>query len=146
MPKNQTSKRFAVDYELTHEVIATILTDGLWGIGFDSVDYDEGDYKTAKEALLAEGYEKSYLTVEDVQARMLLDGKTIRLHMAEERPNEEWYDLTLDTLIDGLRKYGKDPINGTLWDVLKGDPEGRLDAYDYDAILQYACYGDVIIG
>lgn len=146
MPKKQTSKRFAVDYELTHEVIATILTDGLWGIGFDSVDYDEGDYKTAKEALLAEGYEKSSITIEDVQARMLLDGKAIRLHMAEERPNEEWYDLTLDTLIDGLRKYGNDPINGTLWDVLNGDPDGRLDAYDYDAILQYACYGDVLIG
>lgn len=138
---------FSIAYQLTHGVIVDILSNGLWqgACGFDNVGFDEADYDEAKEALKAKGFERE-LCVEDVFAQMLLMGRKLRLHMAEEREDEKWYELTLDKLIEGVKAYAKKPVNGSLYDLLEGDPNGRLDSHDYDAVLQYACYGDVIIG
>ena len=146
---NVRSVDFQVNYTLTQEAIADVFANGLWmgQCGFDDIDFDKGDYEEAKNELIyAQGMDEELVCAEDVEAKMLLMGKTIRLHMAEEREDEEWYDLTLDKLIEGVKKYGEHPINGSLRDVLEGDPDCKLDATDYDAILQYACFGEVLIG
>ena len=130
----------------TFETIVDILSNGLaQECGFDDVDYESGDYGKAKQALLGSGFEDPCL--EDVQAQMLVMGLPLRLHMAEEEPGEEWYDLTLGKLIRGIEKYdASEDWLGRAWDVCNGDPESRLDFWDYDAILQFAVYGEVALG
>lgn len=130
----------------TFETIVDILSNGLaQECGFDKVDYEWDDYDKAKQALLDSGFENPCL--EDVQAQMLMMGLPLRLHMAEEEPDKEWYVLTVDKLIEGIEKYDASKNwKGRAWDVCNGDPESRLDFWDYDAILQFALYGEDIIG
>lgn len=139
---------FATVHKLTRDVIANILTDGLW-IGYcawDDIDYDKADYESAKADLLAEGLSNDQICIEDVQAKMLENGKRLRLHEVDHSSKTGWHTLGLEDLVRGLCEYGKKPINGTLEDVLQGDPNAQLDANDYDAILQYAIFGEIVIG
>lgn len=136
---------FSVNYTLTEEAISDILSNGLWEgyCGFDDVYYDEGDYIDAKNELVDEGKE---LTIENVEARIIMSGKHIKLHELEAEYDRGWHKLDLQSLIRGLTLYARNPINGTIDDVLKSDPQARLDADDYDAILQYACFGEILFG
>lgn len=139
------TRNLEINYTLTETIVEDILANGFASVcGFDEVDFDKSEYLTAKQSLLDEGLTSP--VIEQVEARMLFMGFKLRLHMAEERHDEEWYDLTLADIMDGLRKYAKDPINGSVEDFIIGDPDCRLDFYDYDAVLQYATYGEVLIG
>jgi len=131
---------------ITFDAVVGILANGLAGqCGFDDVKCPWDGYDKAKQALIDEGMED--VCIEEVQAQMLLMGYPLRLHMAEEPTNEGWYELTLDKLMEGIRLYSLcDHYRGTVYDVADEDPNGVLDFYDYDAILQFACYGEDIIG
>lgn len=145
MKDSRTVREFSVPHKLTHGVIVDILSNGLFEnyCGFDGVDYDQAAYQAAKEKLLAEGAKD--LTVEEIQARMLEDGGSISLHTLEGE-DDEWNELTLDKLVKGLSIYDEKPVNGTLNDILSGDKDLVLDSNDYDAVLQYAVFGDLAIG
>lgn len=145
MKDSRTVREFSVPHKLNHDVIVDILTNGLFAgyCGFDGVDYDQAAYQAAKEKLLAEGAKD--LTVEEIQARMLEDGGSISLHTLEGE-DDEWNELTLDKLVKGLSIYDEKPVNGTLNDILSGDKDLVLDSNDYDAVLQYAVFGDLAIG
>ena len=143
---NPIYAKVTVELNLTHEAIVNILSNGFFVgcTGFDDVDYDHTEYGKAKKALIAEGFKD--LCLEDVQAKMLAMGYSLKLHMLGEPGNKEWYELTLDKLVRGIEKYAEEPVNGSVMDVLGGDPNANLDAIDYDTILQYACFGKVLIG
>ena len=145
MKDSRTVREFSVPHKLTHGVIVDILANGLFEnyCGFDGVDYDQAEYQAAKEKLLAEGAKD--LTVEEIQARMLEDGGSISLHTLEGG-DDDWNELTLDKLVKGLSIYDEKPVNGTLNDILSGDKDLVLDSNDYDAVLQYAVFGDLVIG
>lgn len=133
--------------KLTLKALSDLLANGFADrCGFDAVDFDKGDYEKAK-ARLADAMGCEDFFVEDVQAEMLFEGKSLRLHMAESADDEDWNDLTLEGVLKGLALYDADEnFAGTARDVCNGDPQAILDFWDYDAILQYAVYGEVIIG
>lgn len=113
----------------TEENIMNLLANGLAEeMSFSYVDWDENDYREAKESLKQEG--KTDLCREDVWARMLVQGKALMLFDAEDE--DEHFDLTLDKIVD-------QDIN---WRRLEEDG----DFYDNDAILQKAVFGKVIYG
>ena len=145
MKNSDIVREFSLPRKLTHGVIVDILANGLFAgyCGFDGVDFDQAAYQAAKEKLIAEGMEGP--TVEDIQARMLEDGGSISLHTLEG-DDDEWNELTLDKLVKGLSIYDEKPVNGTLADILSGDKDLVLDSNDYDAVLQYAVFGDLAIG
>lgn len=133
----------AITFDAVVNVLANSLSGGI--CGFDDIRYSQDDYCKARQALINEGVEDP--CIEEVQAQMLLMKLPIQLHMAEERRDEEWYDLTIDKLMEGIKKYSlSDHYEGKVWDVANQDPDCKMDFYDYDAILQFACYGEDIIG
>jgi len=124
-------KTFTVSKEINEEQIVNLLANGLADVcGFDNIDYISNQYGEAKKQLLSEG--KNDLCREDVLARMLFLGYSIKLHESEESENKGWYDLTLDNILKQNIDFDKLEENG--------------DFYDNDAILQIACYGKVIYG
>lgn len=145
--KNEVLGVVGTPQPITFDAVVNILANSLSGgiCGFDDIRYSQDDYCKAQLALLDAGVEDPCM--EEVQAQMLVMGLPVRMHMAEEKPDEEWYDLTLDGLMEGIKKYAlcKD-YKGTVQDVAEQDPSCKMDFYDYDAILQFACYGKVLIG
>lgn len=123
------------------------LSNGLYGTQtFDDVDYDEEAYAKARKSLIDGGTAEADLTIEAIQARMVMDGGRLKLHDPEER---KWYNVTLWSWIVALEKYADEkPIDDghTLKDVLNGDPDARLDFEDYDWLLQVAALGEYVYG
>ena len=125
------------------DALSNALSNGLWDgyTPFDSVDYDEGAYAKAKEDLMAKGVKEPDL--ESIQAHMVMMGGYLRFRDPDER---KWCRITLQSWIIALQSYADEPLNGTIEDVLKGDPESKLDAFDYSNLIQFATFGEVIYG
>lgn len=112
--------------EILREHLSSLLANGLSDYcGFVDVDYIEADYEQADKQLIEKGFDPCH---EDVQAQMLMNGKSIVL-IDEEG---EAHKLT-------LRKILKLNVD---WEKL----ENEGDFYDNNAILQEAIYGEVIYG
>jgi len=123
-------KTYSIEIKVSEEQIIDLLANGLAGVcGFDNIDYDSRDYQEAKTSLIAEG--KTDLCREDIWARMLFLNKSLKLHDSEEDEDEGWHDLKLENIL----KQNVD------WKKLEDG-----DFFDNDAILQIACYGEVIYG
>lgn len=136
--------KFEIKFEddLTENDISYILSTGLSGsCGFSSVRNPKEEYAKAKEELEADLKPNDEIYHEDVQARVLIDGGTIKLQDPEDG---HWGELTLKNLIEGLQKYFKEGWSGgfkTMHDLVENS-----DFDDCDCILQAAVWGDVIYG
>ena len=135
------STNISNDYTL--DDVVTILSDGLADrCGFVDVDYIETEYYMAKAKLKDAGIIDPVL--EEVQAMMLHMGFAITL-IDEEN---ECHALTMDKLVKGLDmcadrimvEYQCSKIHAISQLIEKGD------FYDYNNVLQYAIYGEIIYG
>jgi hypothetical protein len=133
-----------VSDDLTLDDISTVLSDGLsYALAFDDVDYDSSDYFEAKDKLIKEGADENELTVEDIQAKMLVMGFKLKLHEVDVG----WHDLTLEKFINGINlslKEFEDKGMTRLGAISRLLDEG--DFYDYEGVLQNAIFGKVIYG
>lgn len=130
-------------------------------------DYKDEDYEEAESDLAKEGI--SDPATEDVWARMLMLGKSLRLldpesdwHWSGYEPGEmvwswqivaeglepvggEWHEITLESIAQAIPKYAeKRYANDCGADLSKIVEDG--DFWDADAVIQIAMYGDVIYG
>ncbi len=109
--------------------LSCLLANGLSDhCGICGVDYNESYYTDAENELLEIGFSNDDICHEDIQAQMLLDGRSIKL-LDEEG---EWHDLTLPSIVGQNIDWKELEDNG--------------DFYDNNAILQTAIFGEVIYG
>lgn len=140
--------KFIIETSIDEEQLTDLLSNAFqMQIGFDTVDWDEGDYKMAKQSL-ADGKVKpqygelgdGYCT-EEVLARLLFLGRKIKL---EEAETENWKSVGLEDICRGIKQYIQDGYNTGCKSVQSLIDDG--DSIDADAVLQYAAYGEVIYG
>lgn len=139
--------------------------------GFDWWDYDDDEYEKTKKELVAElgANPKDGVCVEDVLARMLLNGKKIKLleaesdwHWSGHKPNEmlwkaqivaegcvpvggKWHEVGIDDIVKGIQLYGESGCANACGPSLRNIVEDG-DFYDADAVFQCAAYGEVVFG
>lgn len=132
---------------------------------------NQADYDEAKAQLVAErkpATEDDVYT-EDIWARMLINGKKLRLldpesdwHWSGHKKGEllwswqianegcepvggKWHSVGLADIAKAIVSYGKGHVaNDCGADLRKINEDG--DFWDADAVIQYAMYGDVIYG
>lgn len=123
------------------------------GIGYwSAIDADDEDWEKAEAELIAEQskiLKEVVLAVSEIAIKILEMGKPIKLindsgedigedldgnDGSEEHP----YLLTLDKIAKGLTKYFEDLDEPT--------PLEDFDAIDADMAIQYAIFGEVILG
>lgn len=130
-----------VDTPFTEEDLATTISIGMSGrCGFDSMDWNDGEYRSARDSLLADGREKVDITMEDVLARLLLEGGTISLLEADTE--DDWYEIRLPDILRGLAMWAAT----CEWGGLDGLVNGEGDFLDADMVFQIAAFGEVMIG
>ena len=139
--------------------------------GFDWWGYDDGEYAETKKELIAEnGAEpEGGVCIEDVFARMLLNGKKLRLleadsgwHWSGHEPGEmlwnaqivaegcvpvggKWHEVGIDDVVNGIKLYAETGCASDCGpDIRKIVEDG--DFWDADAVFQFAAYGEVIYG
>lgn len=119
-------------YSYTEEDLADLLSAGLTGSEWFSVDNTTPEYLETKKSM-----DDPYL--EEVLAHMLFADKPIRIcaDIDEDGSYSEEHDISLADMINGIRKTIEDG-----W-------SGNVDDADYiagDSILQYACWGEQVFG
>lgn len=130
-----------VNVPFTEEDLATTISIGMSGrCGFDSMDWDDSEWASARDSLLADGREKADITREDIIARILLEGGTIRLLEADTE--DDWYDVRLPDMLRGLAMWAATCEYGGLGGLV----DGEGDFLDADMVFQIAAFGEVMIG
>lgn len=158
-----------VTVKVTEDALEDFLSNAIgdvcgcaWWKAANQADYDE-----AKAQLVAEGIDEPCL--ETVWARMLLNGKKLRLldpesewHWSGHKPGEmlwkaqiitegcepeggEWHDVGIEDLVKGLQEYGRIGYANKCRPTFESISEDG-DFYDADAVVQIAMYGEVIYG
>lgn len=132
---------------------------------------DQEEYDKAKSELISElkPNAKNKICMENVWARMLLNGGKLRLldpesdwHWKGHKVDEmlwnwqiktegtypvggEWHDVGIEDILKAIEQYGKEGYaNDCGADLEKIVEDG--DFYDADAVIQIAMYGEVIYG
>lgn len=118
---------------LTSTDISDLLSAALGGSFWASVDWHTTEYAMAKQRLKDKG-EKPCL--EDVLVNILENNGSIII--CDDEEGEE-YEIVLDKLLWAIEQS----IQNEYWD---GEDIGDVDSIIGDAILQYACFDDVIYG
>ena len=126
--------------------LVTVLSDGLaMECGFESVDYSKDDYDEARFELLSLNVHPDEITHELIEAQMIRMG--MRFELVEVDIHEH-HRLTLQMFANGFRmqaeSYMKQYDCTKMHAIISMMEEG--DFYDYNAILQYAVFGEVIYG
>lgn len=124
--------------ELTHEDVVTILS-GFNSIGdywCSFVDFDDVEHENARHNLeLERVFEDEEICIEDVWAKMLMNGGSLALSLYDENHTVQLSFAQLPTAIEkAITEYG------ISLDVDDWDNE------DCDIIVQCACFGEVIYG
>ena len=143
-PEGTIAQKTIVAGDITMDDIITLLTDAFaMANAFDCVDYDRFEYKAAREALIREGWKD--VCNEEVQARMLMDGKSLILIETE---NHKKHNLTLAKIIKGM--------NASIDAIMQSEECSRIcalckffeegDFYTYEAAIQYGIFGEVVYG
>ena len=139
--------------------------------GYDWWGYDEKEYEETKSELISENKPDAddQICFEDVLARMLLNGKKLRLleadsdwHWSGHEPGEmlwaaqiraegcvpvggKWHEVGIDDIVKGIQLYGESGCaNDCGPDIRRIVEDG--DFWDADAVFQFAAYGEVIYG
>ena len=139
--------------------------------GFDWWKCDNKEYEEARKELVAElGSDPGDgICREDVFARMLLNGKKIKLlesdsgwHWSGHKPGEmlwkaqivaenlhpvggKWHKVGIDDIVKGIKLYAESGCASDCGaDIQKIVEDG--DFYDADAVFQFAAYGEIIYG
>lgn len=129
------------------DLLEEIFCTGLGYVStFDRLEVDQEQFDQVRRDLQHLASDPTAVCIEDVYTEMLLRGYTLSLRDAEEVDNQNkrlWYNLTLSKVCKGLKLYfaSQSETNETITDILDNG-----DYYDYDAILQYALFDEVIYG
>lgn len=120
--------------ELSHDDIVTIISgaDGTIGCWCQSMGLGKELYSK---------YRRDDDCIEDVQARALLDGQQMVFVDAEE---DDKYYLTYNNLCTGVEKWLSSGYGSSK--EFSNEFDGCQDGYDYDMIIQFALFDDVIYG
>lgn len=141
--------------------------------GFDWWSYDDNEYAETKKELVAEFGSESdaedIICIEDVFARMLLNGKKLRLlesesdwHWSGHEPGEmlwkaqiiaegcvpvggKWHEIGIDDIVRGIQLYGESGCANDCGPSLQKIVEDG-DFWDADAVFQFAAYGELVFG
>lgn len=124
MEKRTISIPFEIDQEFVDGVMSSAFCDGIcyW---CERIDVKDNDYKGTKYA-----------------SEVIARGGTIIIVTDEEDGNRE-FELDLDKLIEGYRKYAESRVNRGI--KFYTDP-CDIDSVEADIIVQYAIFGEVIFG
>lgn len=138
------AERTVIANDITMDDIISILSDGFAdSLAFSAVDYDRDEYLSTKSKMQKNGWKD--ICVEEVQAQMLIDGKSLILFECE---THKQHKLTLTKLMKAI-EHMIDKVeneNGcTRLHALHLIFDGG-DFYDYEGILQLAIFGEVIYG
>ena len=129
-----------VNHELTKEIMLDILTTAIeGGIGYWSILLnDDPKWEKASKQWKEEhnGETPCYC---DSAYKVMENGDAIRL---EDVDDGNIYELTMEKFLNGCKLY----IEKTGKDIKKAMDESNFDAWDADAIIQYALFGEVIYG
>ena len=100
------------------------------------LDWDDESYSKAREMLINSGHKESDICLEDVLLQLLKNGDQITFYDAE---TEEAYSLSLYMLFSGIESY----MNSEYCETMDIDD---WDDTDYDAVIQYAFFGELAFG
>lgn len=138
--------------------------------GFDWWDYNRDEYKEARKEIIAEfgSVPEGGVCIEDVFARMLLNGKKIKLleagsdwHWSGHEPGEmlwqaqvimegcvpvggKWHEIGIDDIMKGIQLYGESGYANDCGPNIRDIVENG-DFWDADAVFQFAAYGEIAI-
>ena len=78
-------------------------------------------------------------------------GGSLMLRVTEpfDDNDTEWYKLSLNELLDGIRRFYNDYDDDIMWDEVDGHIEidpSEVDAESADAIVQNALFGEIVFG
>lgn len=118
---------------LTSTDISDLLSAAFGGSFWASVDWHTTEYAMAKQRLKDKGEKPC---IEDVLVNILENNGSIII--CDDEEGEE-YEIVLDKLLWAVEQI----IQNEYWD---GEDIGDVDSIIGDAILQYACFDDVIYG
>lgn len=98
--------------------------------------FSDEAYATAKRKLLDAGIKENDLCYEDVLLQMLKNGDQISFY--DEEDDEEYF-LSWGVFMNGIEMY----MNSKYCESLDID---EWDDTDYDAVIQYAFFGELVFG
>ena len=151
-----------IDEEQVADLISGAMSDTC---GFDWWKENPREYEQAKEQLVKESEDPDEICYENVLARVLFNGGAVEVLESEsdwhwkghedgemlwnwqiqaegtEPEGGTWHKITLSKLCDGIAKYMSDKGYSSVNKILE---EG--DFWDFDAIFQYAAYGEIVFG
>lgn len=125
---------FQVSMKINTDILTNLLA--CEGGGFDywaEICWDEATYEEARKRLEAQKPDE-LVCYEDVEAEILETGGKLTVY---DREDDKDYDLTMETLLDGFKRYME---SGNAIDL------DDMDAAAADEILQYAVFKEVVYG
>ena len=170
--KKTVEVKQTIEIAIDEDGLSCLISNAMGGTcGFDWWDYDDGEYaETRKELIVELGTEpEGGFCREDILARMLLNGKKIKLletdsgwHWSGHEPDEmlwstqivaegcvpvggKWHEVGIDDIANGIRLYAESGCANNCGPSLRSIVENG-DFFDADAIFQFAAYGELIHG
>lgn len=127
MNKYSVSPTFKYNDEDMLDIISSAVYDiGYWGC----IDNDRNEWYEARSELPKDS------TFEDLMYHILKKGDRVLILDVED--DDEWWDLTFDKLLNGVKLA----IENKYWD---GDID-TIDGEIGDIIFQYALFNDIVYG
>lgn len=130
---NMKEKKYTVQptFNYSDEDLLDIISSAVYDIGYWSViDNDSNEWWDARSEMPKDS------TFEDLMYHILKKGERIIIIDAED--DDEWWHLTLDGLLDGIKLA----IQNKYWD---GDID-TIDGEIGDIIFQYALFNEIVFG
>ena len=100
------------------------------------LDWDDDCYSEAREMLIGSGRKVNNICMEDVLLQLLKMGNDLRFWDDED---EEWHELDMEKLINGIESY----MNSEYCESVDIDD---WDDTDFDAVIQYALFDELVYG
>lgn len=119
--------------EFSDEDLIDILSSAIYSIGYwCRIDNTRNEWNEAQAELPKD------CTIEDEMLHILKKGQIIQLDDIEGDGVEDYWILTLETLLKGIKLT----IENRHWNGNKYDLDGEIS----DLIFQYALFGEIVFG
>lgn len=120
-------------FQFSDEDMLDIISSATYDISYWArVDDESNEWYEARSEL-----QKDY-TFEDLMYHILKKGETVFMFDVECEDEMEWWELTLDKLLNGIRLT----IENGYWNGKIDDIDGEVG----DVIFQYALFNEIVYG
>lgn len=120
-------------FKFSDEDMLDIISSAVYDIGYWArINNESNEWYEARSEL-----KKDY-TFEDLMYHILKKGETVFIFDAESRDEDEWWELTLNKLLNGIKLT----IENGYWNGKLDDIDGAIG----DIIFQHALFNEVVYG